>query len=251
MRSIWLSLALLAAAIGLLVTVPHPADAREAPSSVLIWPVGPVIEADRQAAALWLENPGITPVMLQVRIYTWDQQDGRNVYADQGDVIGTPPIVSIAPGTRQLVRLTRTGAAPEAIETPYRVIIDEIPAADAETMAPSAAVSFRMRYSLPLFVEGRGAGAKDKNKLAPAPILVWRIAREGEGSFVELRNTGPVHARLTEAALGGTPLASGLLGYVLAGRTMRWPLPEGTRTDAALIASINGAPAAPIAPQPD
>ena len=111
MRSVWLSLALLLAALALMILAPGPASAQQ-PGAVLIWPVNPVIEADKQAAALWLENPGKTPVTLQVRIYAWAQTDGKNVYADQQAIIGTPPIVTIAPGSKQLVRLTRSGPAP-------------------------------------------------------------------------------------------------------------------------------------------
>ena len=108
MRSVWLSLALLMVALCLIVIAPAPASAQQ-PGAVLIWPVNPVIDADKQAAALWLENPGKTPVTLQVRIYAWAQTGGKNVYADQQAVIGTPPIMTIAPGAKQLVRLTRSG----------------------------------------------------------------------------------------------------------------------------------------------
>ena len=75
--------------------------------SILLWPVNPVIEGDARAAALWLENPGELPITLQVQIYSWIQEDGRNVYANQEEILGSPPIVSIQPGERQLVRLTR------------------------------------------------------------------------------------------------------------------------------------------------
>jgi fimbrial chaperone protein len=99
MRSVWLSLVLLVVALFLIVIAPSPASAQQ-PGAVLIWPVNPVIEADKQAAALWLENPGKTPVTLQVRIYAWAQTAGKNLYADQQIVIGTPPIMTIAPDPR-------------------------------------------------------------------------------------------------------------------------------------------------------
>ena len=106
-----LSVALLLVALVLLAVAPPPAGAQQ-PGSLLIWPVNPVIEGDARAAALWLENPGKAPITLQVRIYAWTQQDGGNAYAEQDEVIGTPPIVSIEPGQRQLVRLTRTTPPP-------------------------------------------------------------------------------------------------------------------------------------------
>jgi len=43
-----------------------------AASSILIWPIDPVLEADQQASALWLENRGDTPANLQVRVFAWN-----------------------------------------------------------------------------------------------------------------------------------------------------------------------------------
>lgn len=245
MRPIRISLLLLLTALACIIFAPAPAGAQAAPGAVLIWPVTPVIEADRQAGALWLENPGKTPVTLQVRIYAWAQANGKNVYADQGEVIGTPPIVTIAPGEKQLVRLTRTMPPPAGHETPFRIVIDEIPV-DSGPAATGAAVAFRMRYSLPLFILGKAAAKKDGNPPAPVPALAWRIVGAGADRQVEVRNDGVVHARLTDASLGGTPIATGLLGYVLPGQTMRWPLPVAAPSGAAFSVAVNGAPAAPI-----
>ncbi len=66
-----------------------PPASAQSPGSLLIWPVSPVIEGDQPAAALWLENPGKTPITLQVRVYAWAQQNGENVYAAQQDILGT------------------------------------------------------------------------------------------------------------------------------------------------------------------
>jgi fimbrial chaperone protein len=278
-------LALLALAILLLVGLPRPSMAQSNGGSILIWPVGPVIEADKRAAALWLENPGSAPVTLQVRVYGWAQVDGKNAYAPQDAILGTPPIVSIAPGAKQLIRLTRTVDTPAGTEAAYRVVVDEIPAArsPAET---GAAVSFRMRYSLPLFAYGPGLASPDaqtqpaqrqgsKQSLSEGkaalprsgppesgPILDWRTGTDAEGRFLEIRNRGALHARLTDvgfgpadgiatSSAGAATVAKGLFGYVLPGATMRWPLVADAPASAfgaigTLVAAINGAAAAPI-----
>lgn len=244
MKRPFLPFALLIVALVLLFAAPHPVAAQSAPGSILIWPVNPVIEGDARAAALWLENPGKTPVTLQVRVYNWAQLDGRDVYAPQDEVLGTPPIVSIQPGERQLVRLTRTTPPPAAAEKPYRVIVDEIPTSDG-IAAPGAAVSFRMRYSLPLFSYAKTEARKSKPPV-PAPALAWRT---GSG-FLEIRNNGAGHARLTDVAFTGSTgrsaVADGLFGYVLPGATMRWPLPPGTTVSGNLVAAVNGQPSASI-----
>jgi fimbrial chaperone protein len=245
------TLALIAMAI-LLVAGPHPAAAQQ-PGSILIWPVNPVIEGDARAAALWLENPGKTPITLQVRVYAWAQQDGRNAYAPQDEILGTPPIVSIQPGERQLIRLTRTTSPPVEAEKPYRVVVDEIPTGDAHA-TQGAAVSFRMRYSLPLFSYAKVEGRKDKAPL-PAPLLSWRAGSDADGRFLEIRNSGAGHARLTEVAFASgtkrSTVAEGLFGYVLPGSSMRWPLPPEADAAGDLVAAVNGKAGARIERQPE
>lgn len=218
--------------------------------AVLVWPVDPVIESDARAAALWLENRGTQPILLQLRIFSWSQVDGSNTYAAQNGVVGTPPMVEIAAGARQLVRLTRTIDVPHGEEHAYRVIIDEIPRTRDVDDAAGAGVQFQLRYSIPLFVYGEGirtqrSASRGRGAAADAPDLVWRTVVYDGRPHLEVENRGRVHARLTRAELqqGGVAvnMADGLLGYVLAGTKMRWPLPRGVQTPGIFMAVVNGA----------
>ncbi|WP_277963235.1 fimbrial biogenesis chaperone [Pseudomonas sp. RIT-To-2] len=235
----------------------------QAASSVLIWPIDPVLEADQQASALWLENRGTEAANLQIRVFAWNQTGFDDQYQNQRDVIGSPPVAHIEPGQKQLVRLTRTREVPPGQELAYRIIIDEIPAAQAPGQdgqgKTAAAIRFQMRYSVPLFAYGAGLWSKpDPSRerdpqTAGAPALTWRTVSEGQKRFVEIRNQGPVHARLTDVvAQEGAqhrPLGEGLLGYVLPGASMRWPIPEPVAQVSVLQGRINGAEALqPLAP---
>ena len=137
----------------------------QAASSVLIWPIDPVLEADQQASALWLENRGSETASLQIRVFAWSQSGFDEQYQNQRDVIGSPPVAKIEPGQKQLVRLTRTKEVPPGQELAYRIIIDEIPAAAPEAPAAdgktAAAIRFQMRYSVPLFAYGAGLWSKE------------------------------------------------------------------------------------------
>lgn len=226
--------------IALGTLLPAPAAAQSGP--ILIWPVNPTIQPDARSAALWLENPGKAPIQLQVRVFAWQQSGDGDAYAAQTDVVGTPPMVTIEPGRKQLVRLTRTQPAPARTEQAFRIIVDEIPLPGAKPAEDSAArIQFRMRYAIPLFSYGAGFVQPDVKAAAPAQSLAWRIVNEGGARFLEIRNTGTTHARLVDAAFDADPkpFAQGLLGYVLAGSTMRWPLPQGAGTGA-LRVSVNG-----------
>ncbi|EJN35578.1 fimbrial biogenesis chaperone, partial [Pseudomonas sp. GM80] len=68
-----------------------------AASSVLIWPIDPVLEADQQASALWLENRGNETANLQIRVFGWSQSGFEEQYQNQRDVIGRPPVAKIEP----------------------------------------------------------------------------------------------------------------------------------------------------------
>lgn len=224
----------------------------QAASSVLIWPIDPVLEADQQASALWLENRGTETANLQIRVFGWSQSGFEEQYRNQREVIGSPPVAKIEPGQKQLVRLTRTRDVPPGQELAYRIIIDEIPSAQppvAEDGKTAAAIRFQMRYSVPLFAYGAGLWSKEDSarqrdpKGIGLPQLSWRtVAVEGR-PYVEVRNQGAVHARLTDVAIkqGGQskPLAEGLLGYVLPGAVMRWPAPGPGAAE--LAGRVNGA----------
>lgn len=229
----------------------------QAQTSVLIWPIDPVIEADQKAGALWLENRGSEPANLQVRVFAWKQGDFDDQYLTQREIIGSPPVANIAPGAKQLIRLTRTAASPVGQEQAYRIIIDEIPAAvvpDKEGETRQAAIRFQMRYSVPLFVYGQGLwGKPDPEGQRDAagvgkPQLSWRHVADKGRTFVEIRNTGPVHARLTDVVMeqGGQhkPVVEGLLGYVLPGASMRWPAPLQASAATVLKGRVNGGEAA-------
>ncbi len=224
------------------------AGASANPASVLIWPVDPVIEANRQATALWLENPGSTPILLQVRIFAWAQFDGENAYAAQNEIVGTPPMVRIEPGKRQLVRLTRTVPPAPGKEYAYRIVVDEIPAAGTGGVEATsgASVRFRMRYSLPLFVYGEGLDHRKPKEDKAFPTLHWTMKETGGKRFLEVRNEGNLHARLVGVGFSGNgktqSVAPGLLGYVLPGATVRWPVPETVVADGSLVADVNGIP---------
>lgn len=222
-------------------------------NSVAIWPIDPAIENHERATPLWLENPGKQPILMQVRVFAWDQSTGEDRFAEQREVAGTPPMVRIAPGQRQLVRLTRMVEPPPGHEKAYRVIVDEIPQAassgPAEGEAPgraAAAIQFRMRYSLPLFVYGEGVGREPAGKQSARvkPALVWRTVRLDGKPHLEIRNNGNGHARLATVAVrhadgARTPL-DGVNGYVLPGATRRWPIPDAAAPVTALDAAVNG-----------
>ena len=244
-------------------------------SPITIWPVDPVIVGEPQAVALWIENQGEQPIAMQVRVFGWEQPQGADALAPQQQVIASPPISSIPPRQRQMVRLIATRPAPPLSEQAFRVVVDELPgtapplpppSADGAVAAPApapapagAAVNLQMRYSVPLFVYGPDArpdkplpGTSAGARRTPAPSQVlepkldYRVVRTAGGRpALAIRNRGTAHGRITLVdwvAEGRPPVTvnAGLLGYVLPGQRMQWPLEKEPPPGHGLRATVNG-----------
>jgi len=202
----------------LLFSISLLAMSAQAANSLMIWPIDPSIDPDEKASELWLENRGNATTLMQVRIFSWQQVNGREQYATQQSVAASPPLVRIEPGQKQLVRLIKQTAPGAGQELAYRVVLDEIPT--PRTPGDNqAGLNFQMRYSVPLFVYGDGL-----TRETAKPDLNWQQVSEGGKAFLQLTNRGSGHARLSNVTIGGRKMGDGLFGYVLAHSENRWPL---------------------------
>ncbi|MFT8210818.1 MAG: molecular chaperone [Symbiopectobacterium sp.] len=143
-----------------------------AASSLLVWPIYKIIEANNSSSALWLENRGNNVVGLQIRIMAWRQMQYEDRYADQTEVIPTPPFIKLEPGQRSMIRLMRVTPTSTSQERAFRIVIDEIATPYLPQSSNTASgVQFQMRYLLPLFLRGSG---NDKPASADATALAHR-----------------------------------------------------------------------------
>lgn len=184
-----------------------------------IAPVSLTLQGTQNADGIWLSNEGGEPLNAQVRVWRWTQSGNSDrLYNAQGLVI-SPPILALAPGEKQLVRVIRTGPAPLNVEDAWRLSVDELPQAKREKNQ----LQFVMRYSVPLFVQPAGL-------TEATPKLRWQLVKTDGKVFIEVNNKGNLHAQLAQATFvsgGGVrkSISQGLLGYVLPGSTMRWMIP--------------------------
>ena len=220
-------------------------------SGLQVAPISLQLGAQQTADGLWLSNTGNAPLQAQVRVYHWSQQNGEEQLEPSRGVMISPPMLKLGPGARQLVRVIRAGAPPQGREDAYRVVIDELPVEIPATGAPETnavddakrGLQFVLRYSVPVFLAPAGV-------VTPAPELKGSIVRDGEHTLLEVGNTGAMHAQLgnlvhLDAQGKRSELVSGLLGYVLAGQTMRWSLDaakDSLASGGRLQSRINGEP---------
>ena len=209
-----------------------------AQATFLIWPIYPKIEADEKATAVWLENTGKSDAMVQIRVFKWDQNSQQDAYNEQNDIIPSPPVAKIKAGEKHMLRLTRAANAEVGREHAYRIIVDELPIKlNPDTDQNTSAVSFQMRYSIPLFTYGKGIGSglteasqkiNAKNQLA-IPVLNWWIKNNPNGrAELYIQNTGAKFSRLSGIQLTPTSepqtIGKTAFGYVLANSTVKFEL---------------------------
>ena len=181
-------------------------------------PVTLTLQPAQNADGLWLSNTGNAVVHAQVRVFRWTQEDGAEKLTPSRDLMVSPPMVQVAAGDRQLVRVVRANAPPGPVETSYRVFIDELPV----EMKERKGLQLVLRYSVPIFIAPAGAQPG-------APRLAWTLREEKGQAVLQVANSGGMHAQLSDldfvdTAGRRTTLHAGLMGYVLPGAQMRWPL---------------------------
>lgn len=216
-------------------------------ASLQVAPTSLQLSARQNAEALWVSNSGTAPVSVQARVFRWTQRDGRDQLEPTNELVVSPPMQALAAGQQQLIRVVRAQPSAPPTQLAYRVIVDEVP----ELNPAREGMQFVLRYSLPVFVQPEGGSARE-------PDLQSSVITQDDGRLVlEVHNRGEGYAQLADLAVG-TPqqphiFQPGLVGYVLSGQTMRWPLdiPAARLAGATLSAKINGgSEATPLSPTP-
>lgn len=184
-----------------------------------IAPVSVTLHATQNADGIWLSNEGDTPLNAQVRVWRWMQSGYSDKLVNARGLVISPPMLTLVPGEKQLVRVIRAGPTTRNAEDAWRLSVDELPPAKREKNH----IQFVMHYSVPVFVQPDGL-------TEAMPKLQWKLVQADGKAFIEVHNQGNSHAQLARATFitdrGARKIISpGLLGYVLPGSTMRWIIP--------------------------
>ena len=208
-------------------------------SGLQVSPITLTLQATQNAGGLTLSNTGDEVVNAQVRVYHWSQKDNRNQLTASRALLASPPMITLNPGEQQLIRVIRTSTQPKgAVEDAFRLSIDELP---TQPTTQKNGLQFVLSYSLPVFVQSSNTAAR--------PALQWHLKQQigTEDVLLQVSNNGTAHAQLAGLYLIDSnnqriDINKGLLGYVLPGATMSWPLklPIDTLTGGTFKVMING-----------
>jgi fimbrial chaperone protein len=176
--------------------------------SFSVAPVRIDMKMPRRAAAVEVQNTGEAAAQLQVERFRWlADRGGEDQLEATEDIVVTPPIFTLAPGQKQIVRVLLFGDIDPAREASYRLIFQETALNDP----PPNTVQALLRISMPVFVSPPNAKSS----------LAWTVAREADQWWLTAENIGNAHAQITalRTASGQELKAS---GYLLPGERRRF-----------------------------
>ena len=156
---------------------------------------------------------------MQMDVLNWSQEGGDDVLTPTRELIANPPIFTVPPGGKQLVRVGLRRAPELQRELTYRIVIQELPPPPDPDFVGTKML---MRVSLPVFV---------LPDVDVKPVLMWQAARTPQGALkISLTNNGNTHIQILNFKLSPLDSAQPWVTkqsseYVLAGQSRDWILP--------------------------
>lgn len=196
-------------------------------ASLQVAPISVSFSPQEKAKEIWLTNTSERPIRAQTRVLIWSQVSGQDQVNPTRDLVASPSITEIKAGEQQLIRIIRIASQNTAVEQTYRLLIDELPSsgqADAQT-----GLQLLLQYSIPVFIQPTNSIAM-RNGLT----LLNQVNFQYQNQQLIVQNNAKSHIRMSELTYINPngeriPLINGLVGYALAGQTMRWDIPESKK----------------------
>jgi fimbrial chaperone protein len=157
----------------------------------------------------YVTNHGERSVTVQIQAMDWRQREGRDMLSPSRTLLVSPPMVRIAPGARQSVRVMAKGVAGHA--RAFRLLVSQLP----DVRHADDGVQVLLQFSVPVFV--------DHNSKMP-PKLRWTV----------------VDGRLRVINIGGQAVKlEGLAVNGIARDGLFYLLPDATRDLGAVTSPVH------------
>ena len=196
-------------------------------ASLQVAPISVAFSSQEKAKEIWLTNTSERPIRAQTRVLIWSQVAGQDQVNPTRDLVASPSITEIKAGEQQLIRIIRIAPQNTAVEQTYRLLIDELPSsaqADAQT-----GLQLLLQYSIPVFIQ-----PTDSIAMRNGLTLLNQVNFQYQNQQLIVKNNAKSHIRISELIYINPngeriPLINGLVGYALAGQSMRWDIPESKK----------------------
>lgn len=186
-------------------------------------PLRATLSANKKVSSLTVINRGNEPTTIQLETVAWTQDaQGKDILVPTTDLLANPPIFTIPPQGKQIVRVGLRRPITENQEVTYRLLLNETP----PPLKPDfTGVNFAVRMSIPIFV-------MPKNSVESK--LQWSLTKKDEALVLNAENIGTAHSQVISVRLEdttGTVLYKQLISnYLLPQQKRQWPIPVANMT---------------------
>lgn len=163
-------------------------------------------------------NMAPTDVVLSLKAYSWQQEQGKDNYTVTDDLLVTPPLIRIPSKGSQLIRVGLLHQLPNTIEHSYRLYATEV---IPKALRNDNMLKISLRIGIPIFV---------LPKIADSKPLTWQLQPRGKDFILSAVNPANVHKLITDVSLSRSNSAAALwqekiFAYMLPGSEQRWLIP--------------------------
>lgn len=192
------------------------------------------LSSSAPTSSITLTNTTDEATTIRAEVMLWTQRNGEDILTPATDVLAVPPLFTLTPNGKQVVRLALRNRADSGNEKSYRIILQEVPSSQQASSGASGTVTLKvqLRVSVPIFVT------------TAAPVIKkaeWQALLTENSVLLRLHNRGNTHVQVTQLRLTQqgieTPIINqSVFGYALPGETREWkfPIPEGLKAGASL-----------------
>jgi fimbrial chaperone protein len=199
---------------------------------VLVSPLRVSFKSEQQSEIVSIRNTSKDTFTVQPKVMKWSQKDGKDVFEPTRDLLVAPPIVDVAAGESQVIRIALKRPPEPGKELTYRLFIQQVVAPQKQS---TTALAFSWNLSLPVFVTTADSSA--------SASLQWTGDVSGKTMTLTAINSGSMHVQVkkirVESSAGVS--ASEQMFYLLPAQQLKLavPVPAGVGKSVVLIADTD------------
>jgi fimbrial chaperone protein len=199
---------------------------------VLVSPLRVSFKSEQQSEIVSIRNTSKDTFTVQPKVMKWSQKDGKDVFEPTRDLLVAPPIVDVAAGESQVIRIALKRPPEPGKELTYRLFIQQVVAPQKQN---TTALAFSWNLSLPVFVTTVDSSA--------SASLQWTGDVSGKTMTLTAMNSGSMHVQVkkirVESSAGVS--ASEQMFYLLPSQQLKLavPVPAGMGKSVVLVADTD------------
>ena len=162
-----------------------------------ITPVAIEINDEVKINSITYTNDSKFEVLVQPSQKLWTQEGGKDKYTDTSDLLIVPSFVKIAPGQKQIFRVTKRDKNESQFKA-YRLALEDVSeeVGDALTENQVANMRFRFDHNLPVYFYPTSA-KKSSYKIPTMSLCDEKVGTERQ-ACLRIQNEEPMHVKVED-----------------------------------------------------